>query len=410
MIPPTLDYGHIDINVRADRKDLFRDFKPLMGLSNEVEDILDPYKAASEAAKLARRYKIGRHLAELQADVQERTLKDKRFLGLEQKIAISVEKPAPVDLPCCTPDCHGVAVRNSHALQKNGILATLADENGRILQTKITPFSSSGGMKELGARYASVFPGYCKDCEQSVFHRAELRNAEVNMENVALLLWRALCFIRYRRAQEVKARAMMVSKPEMYNISKENEDPFTAFASAFNLKTSIHSYKMSERWVNSLGNQVWGPKNELAIASIEFKKLPFAGCGVIPIPVDFDRNTHPSVGNFHSILPSLVFTTMHQEGRPHIILACRRADRWSQIFLKRILRMDSHLLAAYIPQILLGGSDTIFLSKHYWDHETTERDRCILLHSQLMKFPQMVFPFWGAPDGVSVLRACRVTA
>lgn len=409
MIPPTLDYGNIEFNIRADRKDLLRDLKPLMGLSNEIEDILDPYKAANEAARLARKYKIGKHLAELQADVQDRTLEDKRFLGLEQKIVISVEKPAPVDLPCCTPDCRRSAVKNSHALQKNGILAALADENGRILQTKITPFSSSDGMKELGVRYASVFPGYCQDCEQSVFRRAEIQNAEINMENVTLLLWRALCFIRYRRAQEVKARAMVVSKPEMYNISKENEDTFTAAASVFHLKNSIYSYKMSDRWVNSVGDQVWGSKSELAIASIEFEELPFAGCGVIPIPIGFDRRTHFNIGKFHSILPSLIFTTMLREGHPHIIFACRRADYWSQGFLKILMTMDRHLLAAYIPQIILGGSDTIYLSKRYWAHEATERDRCILMHSQAMKFPQMVFPFWGAPDGVSVLRTFGLT-
>ncbi len=409
MIPPTPDYGNIDFNIKADRKDLFRDFKPLMGLSNEIENILDPYKAANEAARLAKKYKIGKHLVELEADVQDRTLKDKRFLGLEQKIAISVEKPAPVDLSCCTPDCGRAAVKNSHALQKNGILATLADENGRILQTKITPFSSFGGMKELGARYASVFPGYCRDCEQSVFRRAEIQNAEIDIENATVLLWRALCFIRYRRAQEVKARAMLISKPEMYSISKENEDPFTAFSSAFNLKSSIYSYKMSDRWVNSLGDHVWGSKSELTIASIELKELPFAGCGVIPIPIGFDRNTHPNVGNFHAILPSLIFTTMLRERRPHIIFACKRADHWSHGFLKKLSRMDRHLLAAYIPQIVLGGSDTIYLSKRYWVRESTERDRCILMHSQAMKFPQMVFPFWGAPDGVAVLRTFRVT-
>lgn len=409
MIPPTIDYGNIEFDMQVDQKDLLRDFKLLMGLSNEVEDILDPYKAANEAARLARKYNIGRHVVEVQADVQDRTLADKRFLGIEQKIAISVEKPSPVDLPCCTPDCGRVAVKNSHALQKNGILATLADENGRILQTKITPFSSSGSMKELGARYASVFPGYCKDCEQSVFRRAEIQNAEINLENANLLLWRALCFIRYRRAQEVKARAMMISNPELYNISNENEDPFTAFASAFTLKASIYSYKMSERWVNFLDDQVWGFKSELTIASIELKELPFAGCGVIPIPIGFDRNTHPNVSNFHSILPSLIFTTMLREGRPNIIFACKRADRWSQVFLKSLLTVGRHLLEAYIPQVVLGGSDTIYLSKRYWDHESTERDRCILMHSQAMKFPQMVFPFWGAPDGVSVLRTFRLT-
>lgn len=405
MIPPTLDYGHIKFNVRFDPKVLFRDFKPLMGVANQIEDILDPYEAANEAVRLAKQNRIGRHLAELQDDIQERTVKDKRFLGLEQKIAISVEKPAPVDLPCCKPDCPEFAIKNSHSLQKNGILASLADENGRILQTKITPFSSSGGMKDLGVRYASVFPGYCKACEQSIFSRAEILNAEVDKENTALLLWRALCYIRYRRAQEVKARGMMVSKPEMYAISSENEDPFTAFATAFNLKTSIYSYKMSDKWVSILDDQVWSSASELSIASIELKKLPFAGCGAIPIPIDFDRITHPNVGNFHSTLPSLVFTTVLKEGRPHIILACRRGDRWSRNFLKRLMRMDCELLAAYIPQIILGGSDTVFLSKRYWDHESTERDRCILKHSQFMASPQMVFPFWGAPDGVSVQRA-----
>ena len=219
-----------------------------MGLSNEIEDILDPYIAADEAVRLCRRYKVGKYSAAVESDDQDKTMRDSRFLGLEHKISIAVEKPAPVELNCCSPGCQNKSVKNSHALQKNGILGTLSDAEGRILQTKITPFSKSNPMKEIGVRYASVFPGYCKTCEQTVFSRAERHNAEIDLENVSLLLWRALCFIRFRRAQEVKARAMMISKPQMYDVIKEHEDPFVGFSSTFYLK---NSELLPDRWTGS---------------------------------------------------------------------------------------------------------------------------------------------------------------
>jgi hypothetical protein len=408
MIPPTLNYGHIKIEFEINKKHLLSDLKILMGLSNEIESILDPYEAANESIRLSKRYKISKYLAEMTADIQSKTIDDKRFLGIEHKIAIAVEKSPPVNLRCSTPGCRKNAIKNSHALQKNGVLGRLSDTDGRILQTKISHFSKSSSMKEISVRHASVFPGYCSGCEQSEFETVERENSEINIENVTLLLWRSLCLIRYRRAQEVKFRGLMLSKPEMYSILKENGDPFTSLSSAFNLKTSIYSYKTAKGWTEFLEEQVQKSGSDLHFLAIKFDAIPLAGCGLIPIPLDFKREISLNVGNFHATLPTLVYTSVLLNGAPHIILACRKSDKKSREFLYRASRLDSYTLASYIPQIILGGSDTVFFSKDYWMNKASERDRYIFLHSQGMKFPQMVFPFWGAPSGISISKTFNI--
>jgi len=347
-------------------------------------------------------------MAELQADVQSGTLSDNRFKSMEYQISVGVEKPPKCKLECCSPGCSNLAISNSHTLQKNKVLKYIGNAQKKVYQTKITPFSRDKTLEEVSLKSASVFPGFCSDCEQVKFQRVEDQDVTLNKSNALTLTWRAMCFTRYRRARELQLRGQMVSKPDIYELTTKHNDPVTGFSAMLNFKNSIHAFRVADQWVKFLGRGNMNGRSDVEVFALAVPNTPFIGAGMIPFPLNFLQEPDSALAKFYKETPSLAYTTMIVENIQYFVFVVRKMDRGAMEFCKTLLNLDSYLLSSYLPQVIIGGSDTVFMATNYWDNQASPIDRHIFLHAQGMKFPQMIFPFWGQMSGVNVTQVSRL--
>ena len=164
---------------------------------------------------------------------------------------------------------------------------------------------------------------------------------------------------------------------------------------------------MARKWTAVL-EAAFKKRGQISMIAVKAPNIPFAGAGIIPIPVDFKRELDSNIFRFDREISSLAYTTILIEGIPHFVFAARNMDARAKLFCKSMVSMDPVLLSAYFPQIVIGGSDTVFVSKAYWDDQASPADKRIFAHAQAMKFPQMAFPSWGNMTNVKIDSVLRV--
>ena len=401
MSDPLFGYRHdnftsVPLNVALD------DYENICIIANEIEAVIDPYEASRMAVSLTKQHKLTRIMKVISpSSFKSDTITDNRFKQLENRVVLGVERMNDSGVMCCTPACEHVAIRRSHSLQKKGVLEAISNEENKVYQTKITAFSGQNFMQDVGWNNASTFPGFCSHCEQTVFLAAESRGAVLNEANVRILIWRALCYTRFRRAREVQMRGHIVSKPEAYDLSKNLDDELVIVSSALLFKNRIHSYNMVNAWIKHLERTSDTQKTHSYVA-IRVPSLPFVGAGIVPLYFDFDRKRVQISDRFDLDIQSIAYTTCILGGAVHIIMCANNKHDVAIRFLKDMMRMDKYLLSSFLPQIIIGSSDTVYFSKIYWDRQATLLDKHIVKHAYFMNFSQMVFPFWGAMSGVAV--------
>lgn len=383
--------------------DVMSDYRNICLISNKIESVSNPYDASRLAVSLTRHYRLSNFMKIVSpSSIKKDTITDNRFKYLENKIVLGVEKADGLELECCAPNCNNKAIKRSHSIQKKGVLETISNKENKVYQTKATAFSGANFMQEVGWNNASTFPGFCSDCERTLFSKAERRDAQLDKPNIEILIWRALCHTRFRRAQEVQLRGHIVSKPEAYDLSRELDDVLIVASSALLLKNRIHSFRLIDSWIASLEHNLGGGAARHLHLALRVPGLPFVGAGIIPIYYDFDRKRVQPADRFNVNTQSLAYTTCVMDGATHIVLCAKRGDSKTVRLLTNMTRMDRYLLSSFLPQIIMGGSDTVYFSIDYWDKQATELDKHIVRHAYLMNLPQMVFPFWGAMSQVCV--------
>lgn len=395
-------YGHDSVS-QFPVSEAMADYDKICMIANTIEEIEDPYEASRLALTLTKRVKLNNFMKVIfSRSIKEETLADNRYKQIENRVILGVERTNGLDLKCCTPKCTNMAIKKSHSLQKKGVLEAISNKDNRVYQTKITAFSGDEFMQEVGWNNASTFPGFCSECEQRIFSKAERRDAPLNRENLEVLIWRALCYTRFRRAQELQMRGHIVSKTDAYELSAELDDNLVIASSALLFKNRIHSFRMLESWVSSFQNSLGSGKGHHIYAALRVPNLPFVGAGIIPIYYNFDRNRVQPSDRFDLDPQVLAYTTCVINGDTHLIMCAQKRHLKSVRFLMDMVKMDKYLLSAFIPQIIMGSSDTVYFSIDYWDNQASALDKQIVKHAYFMNYSQMVFPAWGAMSGVNV--------
>lgn len=399
-------YGHRPIASKATPKDLYADQLNLMRIAKALSGIADPYTASETARMLLSKFPLSKYISELRTEIDEPINDDNAFKSLEQRVLHSVEGYDLTKLKCCTSGCKNYAIKNSHALQKNKVLSYIADSSKRVFQTKISIFPSGDIQKEIfrdvSIRSASTFPGFCSECENRIFNAVENPNAKLDIKNSLVLLWRAMCFIRFRRAQELKNRAGSIFSDSLYQLAEKHQSKTVVLNQCLYFKNSIYSYTMADKWVKFLNIAMRDNNNSFGLVALRVPNIPFVGAGLIPLPIDFNGEIHPNISLFNKEISSLSYTMALFEGFPYIIMAYKKADAKSNDFINSMPLLGKSVVSAYLPQIIIGGSDTVYISKKYWNESSNLLDKHIMLHAHLMKFPSMIPPMWGGMSCVNI--------
>lgn len=327
---------------------------------------------------------------------------------LERSVANALDRAPNLKITCCTPNCTNPAIKRSHVIQRNKILSTIVDDDNKVLQTKIHPDEDIEFVRKLGWRDASTFPGFCESCESTQFSRAEHKDAPINRDIVGKLLWRAMCFTRYRRAVEIQTRAKIVSEPKAYETARALEQPLIPFNSALIMKTRIAAFRSLDRWIRSFEKGRCGQAKRFNYMVLELENAPFVGAGAIPVHYDLNRKLLTSPRKFICSDNYLSFTSLCSGGKQFVVFGYDQSHKCSVHLIEQLDKLDRRLVSAFLPQLIIANSDTVYLSPTWWETEADEVDKHIVMHSFFMNFAQMVFPWWGPIKGVNVVNVCRL--
>ena len=384
------------------------DYSILCDIANKIEAKVDPYEAARVAVRLAEKYlKKGQLHPEMSvistSSFEDGVVGHHQMRGLERNVVNGVERTPNFSITCCTPNCTEVAIKRSHVVQRNKILSTIVDGSNTVLQIKIHPDEDTDFVRKIGWKDASTFPGFCRDCESKQFSSAEHEDAPVNRDTVGKLLWRAMCFTRYRRAIEIQKRAEIVSKTHAYDVAKSLDQPLIPFNSALILKTRISAFRTMDRLTETFERGRYGLSGRFGYLVLELENAPFVGAGFIPVYYDLNRNLLASPTKFISSDNYISFTSFCSAGKQYLIFGYDKVHKSSVKLVKQLAELDPHLFSAFLPQLVIANSDTVYLSPTWWELEADELDKHIVKHSSFMNFAHMVFPWWGPIKGVNIV-------
>lgn len=402
-----------DIKRPAPVEQYINDYYPLCDIANKIEVIHDPYEAARTAVRLAEKYlKAGQLHPEMSVfspdSYDDGVVGHHKFRDLERTVATALDRSPNFKITCCTPNCNNPAIKRSHVVQRSKILSTIVDEDNTVLQTRIHPDDNFYFVRRIGWKDASTFPGFCKSCESTQFSKAEHKDAPINRETVGKLLWRAMCFTRYRRAIEIQERGKIVSTPNAYDSAKALGQPIMPFSSALIMKTRISAFRSLDKWIGSFEKGRCGLAERFKYLVLELENAPFVGAGAIPVHYDLDRKQLTSPRKFATSNNFMSFTSLCSGGKQYVVFGYDKSHKSSAHLIEQLDKLDLHLISAFLPQLVIANSDTVYLSPSWWETKADEVDKHIILHSFIMNFAQMIFPWWGPIKGVDVVNTFRL--
>jgi hypothetical protein len=402
-------YGYRDDNLRQVSPEAYlQDFEYLCDISNKVNHDDDVYTAARRAARLAQNHYKKGSLSSLMGVMSSSiyksgTVGSHQFRELERKVANYINKAPYRNVPCSSPECGSFAIARSHTIQRQKVLKTIVDASNSVYQTKQHPDNHLDLLHKVGWKEASTFPGYCEMCEVHNFRDVESSSAVLTRKTASLLIWRAACLTRYRRAVEVKERARIVSDTKAYEIARELDDMTIPIGSAMILKTRISAFLLIDCWLQVFQKSDIGHNKRFWYFAVELEGAPFVVAGAAPIYFDFQEKMLSSPRKFESNAAVLCFASFVVDGKPFIVFGYDNTERKVRKFVEQMRDQSHEMLAAYLPQIVLANCDTVYFSPKWWDNNANELDRHIVFHSVFMGFSRMLFPWWGKIRGLKVV-------
>lgn len=402
-------YGYRDDTLRQVSPEVYlQDYEYLCDISNKVDHDNDVYTAARGAVKLAQKHHRKGLLSPLMGVMSSSTYKSgtvgsHQFRELERKVANYIERAPYKNVPCSSPECANVAIARSHTIQRQKILETIVDSSNSVYQTKQHPDNHSDLLHKVGWKDASTFPGYCAACEVHRFQDVESASAALTRKTASLLILRAACFTRYRRAVEVKERARIVSDTRAYEIAQELDDLNIPIGSAMILKTRLSAFLTIDGWLQGFQKGDIGQHKKFRYFAVALEGAPFVVAGASPLYYDFQGKMLASPRRFESSAGVLGFASFVVDGRPFIVFGYDGTEGRVRTFVEQMRNQSHEMLAAYLPQIVLANCDTVYFSPTWWDRDANELDRHIVFHSVFMDFSRMLFPWWGGIRGLKVV-------
>lgn len=383
--------------------DQMSDLKNVVHAANGMEKFEDPYVAARYAVRSTERFRLRSEMKIISpAAIADSTISHNKFRAAENAVLLAVEKNPSTRLICCAPRCGNFTIANSHAIQKKRVIEKISDVKHEVFQTKNDAFDGANFMRKIGWRGASTFPGFCHSCEEKLFRDVESSTMILNRRNMATLIWRALCFTRFRRAREVQIRGQLTSRLPMYELAEELDDVLVLANSSLLFKNRIHAFRQLDLWVSKLQKSSFDAESQFSYVTLKMPNLPFVGAGVIPLHFDFNREWIQAPDRFDKDVQSVAYTTCLVDNCLHIVFCARKRQKIASQFCERIVTMDKHLLSAFLPQLLIGSTDTNYVSPDYWTKIATPLDKQIFKHAHTMNFAQMVFPHWGVMTDLEI--------
>gem|GEM_PF-7055292 len=386
------------------KKYLIKDINAVIDAVNNVDNTGDPYAFCEEVYRFLKRKKASDILGIPRKDRGNEIFKTLQLKGLDKKVHTRIERHSGKNiLKCCNPVCDNSAIKNSHVLQKNGILKSISSDGLEIYQSKIDPMNPSKRVKRISLKSASTFPGFCSDCEINVFSEAENISSSISRDKALPLLWRGMCYNRYRRAVEAcELSDILRTESQLYKLSDEYNDVTAFMAYVYGVKRAIHSYRVTNKWVDEIEKELWFGKSSLDVFAIRVPSIPFAGAGGIVLPINLRQEVDENLHSFFRQCPSLCYTTLLADNVRYLVFSAKRSDRKGSRILNELMNLPRVDLMTFLPSIIFGGSDTVFISQKFWENMLNIEDIELIKFYQALPFPDMAVSNYYPVSGTDI--------
>jgi hypothetical protein len=119
---------------------------------------------------------------------------------------------------CFHPECNEDSI-NSHILQKNGILSSIA-EDGHVVEMQINKFKEEvHNFKKIGLNNAFSFNCFCSKHDRELFKSIELVEIDfTNYKNLLLFTLRTIYNEKFRKLVNLKMYEGLILNPHLFDI------------------------------------------------------------------------------------------------------------------------------------------------------------------------------------------------
>ena len=365
-----------------------QEFTEILSISIEIDATGNPYLASDKAIELYDAIRVLDRVLLLDGAAIYNGPHEQSMLALEAATNRSSETIPKPSLKCNTPGCGNSCINRSHTIQRKNVLERLVCEKNRVICIKPDLFSKDV-LKEVGWKDASTFPGFCEDCETQVFQKSERRDSILTLETAMPLIWRAGLFTRYRRAQELRARAVTVSSKRLCNLVKLSGQHLLLLLHVALLKQNMCKYRRCRAAPDMLASDLFEGTREHRYAVWEIEEPPFAGGGSFQVMVDINGNPVCDSSQYTAMPDNITFTTARFDGTSYLIFAWNNGSSVADKLVKDLMKLDADVQSDYILQIVFGSSDALYISPSWWNIRSSPAERSLVLDYITMPFALM---------------------
>ena len=250
----------------------------------------------------------------------------------------------------------------SHTVGLGRELRRIADQNGKVLGARLNlsaifdPFG--GAFEDVHIKQASVFPGFCKHHDQTVFEPIDDQQWNGSSEHIFLLAYRALCREVYAKLSNVES----FMPAAISNATGEGEEMLRRWnhGEELGLQESLRDKKAMDSILLSQNYEC-----QSHIVSLG-KDFPVRVAGVFVPEFDFDDKKLFDLSDYSTPVYRISVCTHSTDDDVLGVISAFDDHPKLHMYMESLKRQMENSPRAYFAQICFDNFEHIYLGKRWW--------------------------------------------
>lgn len=255
----------------------------------------------------------------------------------------------------CSPEIIG-----AHSIQNNGILKKIAD-NGHVYMPCPKTDNPFAIQTQYGRKEASVFTGFCKHHDKTLFQPIEDRDFEGTEEQIFLFIYRCLALEYHRKQEAIEMEKFLFSKRPSVAKNRNFESPFKGMHLAINDLEAVKN-----KFDSALINKQYDILTSIVWKFDGFSK--FAASGFEAPIADLRGTSLQNLLDFNSPVCHIFYSVFPQGESTYVIIAwLRDNDELFSGINQQLAALSLEERKNYINNTLPSITENIAINPLSWD-------------------------------------------
>lgn len=290
-----------------------------------------------------------------------RTTNKEQYFANHHKLIVEARKESYIK-QCLHPrkdECDEKIIK-AHSIQNNRILKRISS-NGEVYM----PISKNNlpvvTIDKYGRRVASVFTGFCKKHDKTLFQAIEDRDFVNSEEQLFLYTYRTFAYEYHRKMESNNFLNIMAQKTGR---DFANSEGFELALKDFLLDKELFDNSIRNKEYNTLTNRVWEFEGE----------VKFSGSCYYSPEKDFKGIRIQNLENTIPPIRHIFLTVFPQNNKSYAILSWfRRDDELFNSYGRALDKLDLKERKIFISNELLKSGENIAINPEAWDSLSLEK-------------------------------------